>query len=196
MCYVFFALHLSAIFFHAVWTTLDGYWNFHHNKLLDIPVLKWFKQHRLTTPYYLLSGINTGYGFYGIKASTEKFFRVSYYGENDSILKVDNYFGLTRSNGIARLGSFSSYMTNYIGDTDRLTDSNQINIKEIDDKVLAFRRDYILKIFKWMGRSSLSSSHEAYKVDLITVLPKGLTINDDSSKLELYVIQEGFYEVE
>jgi len=42
----------------------------------------------------------------------------------------------------------------------------------------------------------LSSSQEAYKVDLITVLPKGLAINDDNSKLELYVIQEGFYEVE
>ena len=194
---VFFTMHLSIVLFQAIWTTLDGYWNFHYDKALHIPVLNLFRQNKHTEPYYIFSGTNTGYGFYGIKTSTEKYFRATYLDTADNILKTDRYFGLSSSNGIARLGSYCSYLANYIGDTEKLIEADSLFTESIQNRI-AFRRNYIKKSMKWIGKETAKTipGCVSYKIELMTIVPIEKIHIDPIAKPELYVIQEGLFKTE
>ncbi|MBZ9620720.1 hypothetical protein [Psychroflexus lacisalsi] len=168
-----FSVHLLLIFFQAFWTTVDMYFDIHYNKKIDIPILNVFRQNNFTEPYYLISGINTGYGFYGIKTATEKYLRCTCYDSSDKILNQDRYFNLKTSNGISRLESLNA---------------NQL-------KALNYRKDYINKLFKWQGKEFAKSipGCTSYKIELITIVPKNTEEQKLRTKPELYVIQENFF---
>lgn len=89
---MFFSGHLLLIFLRGIWTTIDGYRSCHYNERPYIPVLSFLKENRIIRCYAMLSGTNTGYGFYGIKASTEKYFKVTLFDSADSVLLSDRYF--------------------------------------------------------------------------------------------------------
>jgi len=172
-----FSVHLLLIFFQAFWTTVDMYFDIHYNKKIDIPILNVFRQNNFTEPYYLISGINTGYGFYGIKTATEKYLRCTCYDSSDKILNQDRYFNLKTSNGISRLESFASYLANYISATQRLSELESLNANQL--KALNYRKDYINKLFKWQGKEFAKSilGCTSYKIELITIVPKNETQN-------------------
>jgi len=115
---IFFIVHLVLIFFQGINTTVDNYWNFHYQSKPDLP--EFLTQNENNEWYYILTGINTGYGFYGIKTSSKKYFKISYYDEDNNIISTDRYFGLNSVNGIQRLGGYSSYMANYIEGTKKI----------------------------------------------------------------------------
>ncbi len=182
---IFFIVHLVLIFFQGINTTVDNYWNFHYQSKPDLP--KFLTQNENNEWYYILTGINTGYGFYGIKTSSKKYFKISYYDENSNIISTDRYFGLNSVNGIQRLGGYSSYMANYIEGTKKL-----IKEDSLSDQV-KFRREYITKSMKWLGKKKAYSipNCSSYRVELLTIVPD--YYKDLNKKIQLYALQSNLY---
>jgi len=194
---LFFTVHLSLVFFQGIWTTIDGYRSVHFDgKPLGIPVLSLFRQNSYTEPYYMLSGINTGYGFYGIKTSTEKYFRATYLDTADNVLKADRYFGLSTMNGISRMGSFASFLVNYIADTERMEKQDSTSAEEIQKRI-KFRKDYVTKSMKWLGKETANAipGCASYRIELMTLVPVDAQ-QKNKTKPELYVVQEGLFRAE
>jgi len=182
---VFFIVHLVLIFFQGINTTVDNFWSFHYKSETDLP--KFFTQNENNEWYYILTGINTGYGFYGIKTSSKKYFKISYYDENNHIISTDRYFGLNSVNGIQRLGGYSSYMANYIEGTKKLMKEDSLS-----DQV-KFRREYITKSMKWLGKKKAYSIPNciSYRVELLTIVPD--YYKDVHKKIKLYALQSNLY---
>lgn len=193
---VFLSTHLIVVFFQGLLTTIDGYWSFHYFEIPDLSILNLFRQNRYTEPYYIFSGTNTGYGFYGIKTSTEKYFKVTYLDSIDNILKTDRYFGLSTSNGISRLGTYASFLVNYIADTEKLDNLDTTFVQKAYDRI-EFRKDYVMKSLKWLGKKTAKNIPHtySYKVELMTIVPANVTQNP-KTKPELYVVQEGLFRAE
>jgi len=191
---VFFSVHLLLILFQAIWTTIEGYWIFHFDKTPAVPSLNILRQNRFNEPYYIFSGTNTGYGFYGIKTSTAKYLRVTYLDSLDHVLQRDRYFNLSTSNGISRLESSASYLSNYIADTDKLMKRDTLFPKKYED-IVSFRREYITKVFDWLGRARASSipGCVSYRTELLTIVPPDTSTQTLKSKPQLYVIQESLF---
>lgn len=201
---LFFLVHLTLIFFQGLLTTIDGYWIYHHNKIPDLSIFNLLKQNKHTELYYQIAGINTGYGFYGIKASSEKFFRIKFFDSLDRELKSDRYFNFSTTNGISRLKGYASFLANYIADTKTLIESDTLSTVS-DPSVLQlrenyqFRKDYVEKAFKWLGKrnASLVSDCKSYKIELLTIVPENVWYRKNrKTKPKLYVIQEGLFPVQ
>lgn len=173
---------------------IDGYFSYHYNKPLEIPVLNSFKQNQNVELYYILTGTNTGYGFYGIHTATNKFIKITYLDSLDRAIKHDRFFNLSTPNGIARLEGYASYLTNYIAETEKLVKAEE-GIDGNRIKLISFREDYIEKIFKWFGKEEAESIKGcwSYRVELLTVLPEEVNFGFESKKPQLYVIKKGLY---
>ncbi len=182
---VFFIVHLVLIFFQGINTTVDNFWSFHYQSKPDLP--RFFTQNENNEWYYILTGINTGYGFYGIKTSSKKYFKISYYDEKNNVITTDRYFGLNSVNGIQRLGGYSSYMANYVEGTKKLMKEDSLS-----DQV-KFRREYITKSMKWLGKKKAYSisNCSSYRVELLTVVPD--YYKDINKKIKLYALQSNLY---
>lgn len=190
---LFFTVHLLLILFQSIWATIDGYWSFHFNKKPYVPVFSWLKQNTRTELYYMLSGTNTGYGFYGIKTSTKKYLLITFLDSTGNIIKSGRYFHLSTSNGISRLGGYASYLANYIADSKKIADADTTGISS---EIIEFRRNYITKILKWFGKeASAIAGSASYKIKLLTIVPENIWYRPRNNEPELYVIQEGIYPV-
>ncbi len=191
---LFFIGHLSLIFFQGLWTTIQGYWSYHFGKNPNSLMLYLLNPQNNIDLYYQLSGINTGYGFYGIKPSTEKYLKITFFDSEEKELESDRYFGLCTSNGISRLEGFASNLANTIADAKKLEESDTI----IEDnlEVLQFKKNYIIKVLKWLGKEKAKNyiGCKSYKIELLTIIPED--IKHRKNKPELYVIQESIYPVQ
>lgn len=201
---LFFTGHLTLIFFQALWADIDSYWSFHYDKTPDIPVLKFFKLNKYTEPYYVFTGTNTGYGFYGTHTSTEKYMRITFFDSLDKEIKSDRYFKLESSNGITRLEGYASFLTNYVADTKKMIESDTGPIEDVDPDIqqlrrdYQFRKDYIVKSLKWLGKreSKKIPKCKSYKIELITIVPEDVWSRDRNNKPKIYVVQQGVYPVQ
>lgn len=200
---LYFVGHLLLILFQAFWATLDGYWNYHFDERPHIPVLNLSKQNKYTEPYHVFTGTNTGYGFYGIHASTNKYLRATFLDSTDQVLKTDRYFNLSSTNGISRLGGYASFLANYIADTKELIDLDTISMDNSQDieqlrKTYQFKKDYIEKVLKWHGKqqATLVPGCTSYKIELLTIVPENIWQRERKTKPNLYVIQEGIFPVQ
>lgn len=201
---LFFTGHLLLVFFQALWANIDSYWNYHFDETPNIPILNLLKQNRYTEPYYVLSGTNTGYGFYGIHTSTEKYLNITFLDSTDREIKADRYFNLSGSNGITRLEGYASFLTNYVADTKKLIETDTASATNISPDVVQlrrnyqFRKDYIVKTFKWLGNRKAKNvpGCTSYKIKLLTIIPEDNWIRKRKTKPTIYVVQEGMFPVQ
>ncbi|NME72716.1 hypothetical protein [Flammeovirga aprica] len=196
--------HLLLIFFHASWATFDSYMSFHYNKSIDIPIISFLKQNQHTDLYYIITGINTGYGFYGIHTSTEKYFRAYYLNSTNKVLKTDRYFNLSTYNGISRLEGFASSFANYVNDTGKLIKSDTTSFEDNNPQTIQlrkeynFRKDYVEKVLKWYGKNEAKNIPrcDSYKIELLTIVPQDIWQKKEKIKTQLYVVQKGLFPVQ
>jgi hypothetical protein len=196
ICVLFFVVHLLLIFFKAMGTTINGYWRYHYNRPPNFIAMGHFN--KLPTDLYsMFSGTDTGYGFYGIKTATVKYVRVKYLDSNDTTLKLDRYFNLSTSNGISRFGGYSSYLANYIAETEKLVKANDVPSSNIRETI-KFREDYIEKVFKWLGEKEAKATPGcvAYSIELLTIVPEDIRQRQSDLKPEMYVIKKGLFPVQ
>lgn len=202
---LFFTCHLLLIFFQSLWATIDGFWSYHYNETPYIPVLSSLKQNEYSEPYYLLSGTDTGYGFYGIHASTEKYLRATFLDSSDQVLKTDRFFNLSTTNGISRLKGYASFLVNYVAETKNSIEADTASIDDNTSQVLKlrkdyqFRKDYVVKTLKWLGKKEASKipGCTSYKIELLTIVPEDIwERNEPKSRPKIYVVQEGKFPVQ
>jgi len=200
---LFFTVHLLLIFFQALWANIYSYWTFHFDKAPYVPVLNLLKQNRFTEPYYVLSGTNTGYGFYGIHTSTEKYLRVSFLDSTDKEIKADRYFRLNGSNSISRFEGYASFLANYVADTKQLIESDTVSATDNSPEITRlrkdyqFRKDYIVKTLKWLGKREAGNvpGCTSYKIKLMTIAPENVWTRERKNKPNVYVVEEGTFPV-
>jgi tmRNA-binding protein len=188
------------IFIQSIYLTTDAYSGFHYNKQTQIPVLSFLKRNIYNgdygVPYFILSGTNTGYGFYGIHTSTEKYLVVTFFGAGGKELKTDRYFNFSTSNGYSRLKGFATYLANYVSDLDKMKKENSDDVAV--QRNIQFREKYVDKVFKWLGQkeAALVPGCVSYKITLLTIVPVNIWSDLSKSKPQLYVIKEKQFPVE
>lgn len=197
---ILFVIHLSLIFIQSIYLTIDAYTGIHYNRKNSIPVFSFLKLNvynsRLGMPYFILSGTNTGYGFYGIRAATEKYFTATFFDSEGRELKSDKYFNLSTPNGYSRLKGYAAFLANYIADTEKMKKENNLNADTA--KFIQFREKYVEKVFKWLGRRGavLIPGCVSYKVTLLTIVPVDIWSDRGKIKPELYVVKETHFPVQ
>ncbi len=201
---LFFTGHLLLIFFQAFWANIDSYWNFHYDESLSIPLLSLLKQNKYTEPYYVFSGTNTGYGFYGTHTSTEKYLKIIFLDSNDREINSDRYFKLSGTNAIKRLEGYASFLTNYVADTQKLIETDTTSTSDTNPSVVLlrknyqYRKDYVVKTLKWLGKQKAKNipGCASYKVKLMTIVPQDVWERKRKIKPNLYVVQEGTFPIQ
>lgn len=187
---VFVIFHLVTIFSQGFWSTFDVYYDVYYKKPLSIPYLNWTRPAKVSPFYYTLTGTNTGYGFYGIMASSVKHLEVSFLDDQGEVIAKDRTHGFTTRNGYSRFEGYASHLANYISDTDdfqkkAVTDTVYLNI-------VNFRKNYIEKSFKWIGlnRSRNIEGCSSYSVKLYSIVPDNIwDKNNKNQKPEIYELQ-------
>lgn len=147
-------------------------------------------------PYFILSGTNTGYGFYGIRAATEKYFTATFFDSEGRELKSDRYFDLSSPNGYSRLKGYAAFLANYITDTEKMKKENSPNAAT--QNFIQFREKYVEKVFKWLGQkeATLIPGCVSYKVTLLTIVPVDIWLDRSKIKPELYVVKEKHFPIQ
>lgn len=165
-----------------------------------IPILSFFKENiynKQPLNYYSqFSGINTGYGFYGINVATNKYFIIETYKKN-KLIKKENLVHFKTKNGYSRFSTICSWIYNFNVETKEL----ETKLKNKKDKdilknekeivqVIKVRKMYIEKLYKYIGKNTIKTKdYDKYIVKLITVVPPK-SFDEVKDKNNVYVIQE------
>ncbi len=194
---IFFVIHLILIFLNAVGTTLEGYWNYHKSTDLEIPFLSGLNNLQSFKIYRMYTGTDTGYGFYGIKTATVKYFKLTLYDDNYKIISNDRYFGLKSSNGISRFAGYASYLSNYISETEKMIENNSDSKDQILE-IAKYRETYVNKVFKWLGKKQALKVKNCteYSIEIITIIPENINTRETNLKPKIYVVKKGLFPVE
>jgi hypothetical protein len=190
---IFFLLHLLVIMALSITSIVEAFISFHHKKKANIPILTSFKNVIYSRKYLhnflILSGTNTGYGFYGISVSTEKFLEIELYDSSKKLIKADIYFNFNTVNGFSRFKSYASHLSNYINDTEEMIKTDTLPQSKAN---IAFREKYIEKVFKYLGNSIAKGTPNchSYKVKLNTVVPINVWSKEKQENPKKYVIKE------
>lgn len=191
---VFFILHFSIVLTLSAYTIITSYTDIHYNKKPNIPVLSFLKhsiyENKYFSNYLILSGINTGYGFYGINTATEKFISLELYDSNRNLIKDDAYFNFSTTSGYSRFKGFASHLANHISETESLLLKKDST--EAGKKIAELQELYTNKIFKWLGkniaRQTLGCAY--YKIKLITIVPVNIWKQVKNTIPQIYVYKE------
>ncbi len=171
---IYFLFHFLLIIILSIILLVDGYIGYKYDKKKVPVIINILKTNiygnNYVSKYLELTGINTGYGFYGINVSTDKYFEIELYDSSKRIIKTDQYFNFSTMGGYSRFKSYASHLANYISDTKEQmqNDSNSVNRKNVE-----VREKYINKIFKWLGKNIAANTAgcTSYKTKLMTVVP-------------------------
>ncbi|MFC5047975.1 hypothetical protein ACFSTE_01015 [Aquimarina hainanensis] len=174
----FLLIHFFIIILSSTFLFLNSYLEFHHKTKIENPVVNGTLDYILNNPiiknYRILSGTNTGYGFYGINVATEKFFVVEVLDKDCNKIKEVTTFGLHKKNSLSRFQVLSSGIFNLISENRH----RKKELKKKPSKALEaqakFDDKYVDKIFKYVGLTAAKNTRNAayYNVKLLALHPK------------------------
>lgn len=105
--------------------------------------------------YSFLSGINTGYGFYGKQVATKKFFSVIAKLPNGEEREVSNLHLSFRANE-ERIAGLAQYLANKVADREEKKDTSSFN-QMLTNKYLKYLGKYILSVNHAYGSSQFKT---------------------------------------
>lgn len=179
---IFVIFHLVTIFSQGFWSTFDKYMDVYHDEQFSIPYLNWTRPTQIVPMYYTLTGTDTGYGFYGIKASTHKYLQVTFFNDQGEVIDKDRTHGFETRNGLARFEGYASHLANYIADTDYLQKEAVTDTAFV--RLVEFRNNYAEKSFKWVGFNKAQKLKEcaSYNVELYSIVPNDIWSDNKNNK--------------
>ncbi len=191
---IFFVLHFFIVITLAAYMEIkDTIFHF-YDKRVSIPVLGDLKNkvydNKYFTNYLILSGINTGYGFFGLGVSTDKYLTVTLYDSSKNMIDSTDYFNFRTQTAYNRFKGYASFLANYIQETEEIALKDK-SIKGIE--ICKTRNLYINKTFKWLGKnySALKNvNSRSYKVKLSTIVSNNIWEENDNKNLQIYDIKE------
>ena len=193
---VFLGLHFSVIFILSLYLSIKSYKQVNGQRNFEIPIVtnivSKLNMNDYFTFYRIVTGTNTGYGFYGTSVATQKFILVEVYDEECRLLCKDDNFNFKTIVGKSRFGGFSVQISNFMNETKKMK-----NESNSDKRLIALRDKYVEKIFKHLGKSVSSKfeNSKSYKISLITVLPISIWNEKKIAKNVVYVEKIYWYDV-
>lgn len=188
--FVFFCFHFFIII------TLQTYLFINSAFEKDVPVLGYLKNkvyaHSLMKHYLVFSGINTGYGFYGINVATNKFFFVEVLDSENRIIKKIDVSDFNTKNSYSRFSTCPSWFYNFNIETNEIkTKSKGKNDNNESKKYYKLRDRYLEKVYEYIGRSNIKNikNCESFNVKLVTVVPPDIW-NSNLEQNNIYVLQK------
>lgn len=187
---VFVIFHIATIFSQGFWSTFDMYYDVYYKKPFSIPYLNWTRPTEVFPLYYTFTGTDTGYGFYGIDASSCKYLQVTFLDAQGEVITKDRTHGFTTRNGLSRFEGYASHLANYVADTDDLekeaiTDTSRV-------RLVNYRKDYTEKAFKWVGLNKAKHVEgcSSFSVELYSIVPDNIWgKNNNNEKPTISVLQ-------
>ncbi|MXV37917.1 hypothetical protein GO491_04380 [Flavobacteriaceae bacterium Ap0902] len=172
---LYFFLHFYIIGILALNSVVYSYMEYQNIKNTSIEnfndILNTFRHNSIYNIYAILTGTNTGYGFYGINVATNKFFVVELYDSNDKIIHKTSTFGFKNKSNLQRFNVFSSKTANYIAEL------NKENNKK--SKATEMKEKLTKKYFKYIGLREVEKYDNCkyYIVKLYTIIPDDIWEN-------------------
>lgn len=208
---IYFSVHLFVIFT----TAFDGFIRqMQPNKETatsskSIPILGLLKvayNSRWIRPYTILSGVESGYGFYGKNVSTNKFFIIELYNKDSSLIKTINYAQtFNTASGLSRFETLPAKLYNFIVETEDLKKNSIERDSGQTARIIRLREQYAEKIFKYIAKSvikdAIAQRHgitdnvkktvEYYKVKFFTIVPPQNIFNQSNRERHtIFVLKE------
>ena len=185
---LFYIFHFALIFCLQLYLFL--------NSGLDIkyiPILTEIKEDVLfNSPikhYMVFTGINTGYGFYGVNVATNKYFFIELLDKNKKVIENIEVNDFKTANSFSRFETSTSWIYNFHVETEEL--ENKIKKNKAKKKYCEIRKDYEKKIYKYIGLyyAKKNSNCKFYNIKLATVVPPNIW-EQKLEKNNIYVIKE------
>lgn len=188
---IFFIVHFFIVLTLAAYLTITTYVNVHERRHPNVPVLGFLKEkvydNKYFNNYLVFSGINTGYGFYGIRTAMENTLTIELYDSSKKFIKEDAFFNFSTTSGFSRFQGFAAHLASQLGDIEVLVKDSSAAAKQF----VKFRGMYVEKVFKWLGRKIARETAGCayYKIKLNTVVPVDIW-RDSMETPKIYVIKE------
>lgn len=185
---LYFFFHFFVIFTSSVYLGVTAYYKVRHHTdtHVNVPVVgalykvysKWW-----FAPYLIVSGTNTGYGFYGMNVATQKFFKLDVFDKDRKLIYSGERFGLKTLGASTRFEAYPTKISNFISET------NDMKSKAIPDTlVIRLREEYVVKVAKYLGKSATSQIKDAkyYRVTLNALIPINIWTNESLTKNKIF----------
>lgn len=188
---IFFGVHIFIVLTLSIYLFVDAAFNKDKKDIFFFSSLKSnVYDSPYVRPYLVFSGINTGYGFYGINVATNKYFLVEVLDEQNCTVEKLNVSDFKTSNSFSRFHTLPSWIYNFKVETNDIRKKDQI-----DEKFLKLRDTYVRKVFKHVLKSHLKAplENKKYAIKLVTVVPPNIW-EEKLEKNNIYVLEE--YEFE
>ncbi|MGX1025047.1 hypothetical protein [Psychroflexus sp. MBR-150] len=194
---IFFSIHFFIVSTLSIYLFIDAV----SKTKKKIPVLTHLKNDiydsNFIRPYLVFSGINTGYGFYGINVATNKFFLIEILDEQNCIVEEINVSNFKTKNSFQRFHTLPSWLYNFKVETTELKEKS--SILEEENKYIELRDEYVKKINKHILKSYIRvedlKENYIYRIKLITVVPPDIW-KSNLDKNNIYVLEEHDFKIE
>lgn len=193
---VFFGIHVFIIFTLSVYLFIDAAFN--KDKEMNIYFFGDLKKNvydsPIMRPYMVLSGINTGYGFYGINVATNKYFLIEILDNQNKMVDELNVSNFKTSNSFSRFHTLPSWIYNFKVETN---DIKELESAKDNEKYIELRETYVRKMFKHLLKSYIKEpiKNRKYLVKLVTVVPPDIW-KEKLEKNNVYVLEKFEFENE
>ncbi len=136
--------------------------------------------------YLMFSGLNTGYGFYGINVATNKFFLIEAMDSNNKVISKFDISSFNSKCTYARFNTIVSWYYNFNVENEEIKKKHG---KE--SRIYKLREKYLLKIYQNIGKFGVKELKNCtcFKIKMVTVVPPNIW-NTDLQKNNAYVLQE------
>lgn len=193
----FFCFHLFIVLTLSIYLFIDAI----SDKKKNLPFLTYLKKDiydsNLIRPYLVFSGINTGYGFYGVNVATNKFFLIEILDKQNCIIEKINVSNFKTKNSFQRFHTLPSWLYNFKVETTELKETPTVFQEE--EKYIQLREQYVKKINKHILKSYLTQKYlekkYKYVIKLVTVVPPNIW-ETDLKKNNIYVLEEYVFNLE
>lgn len=191
---VFFCIHFFIIIILSIYLFLDSILD----SKKDFPIVSFLKKDVFDSnyirPYLVFTGINTGYGFYGVNVATNKFFLIEILDKKNNIIKKINVSDFKTKNSFSRFHTLPSWLYNFKVETKELKDKGLVS--KNDEKYIKLRDEYVKKVNKHILNSYINKNELnkefTYVIKLITVVPPDIW-NNNLEKNNIYVLETNFF---
>jgi hypothetical protein len=136
--------------------------------------------------YLIYSGINTGYGFYGINVATNKFFLIEALDSKNRVIKKFDMSNFNTKSTFARFCTVASWLYNFNVENEDIKKKAGKNVR-----IYKLREKYLKKVYQNIGKYSVRDIKNctSFTIKMVTVVPPDIW-NTSLQKNNIYAIQE------
>ena len=185
---VFFSFHFFCIVVIQIYAFVDAAFE---KKVIGLTEIKREVMDNSVCKHYLVfSGIDTGYGFYGVNVATNKFFLVEARDSNKEVIKKFDLSNFNSTTTFSRFGTVTSFLYNFEVENEEIKKKGGK-----DSRLYKLREKYLKRLYEHVGEYSVKDMKncKSYSIRLATVVPPDIWATS-LQKNNIYAIQEYNFE--